>query len=47
MHGLSVGYDSTKIFHDDAEMKTFLDIEVVEVFPFEGDRRLHGLFQDF
>ena len=47
MHGLSMGYYSAKILHDDAEMKTFLDIEVVEVLPFEGDRSMHGLFQDF
>ena len=39
-------YDGSEILDDDADMETFLDVEIVEIFPLENNRGVNRLPQD-
>jgi len=34
-HSIGMADDSSKVFNDNVDVKAFLDIEIVEVFPLE------------
>lgn len=43
-HGFGVGDNGAEVLDHGADMQAFLNIKVVEIFPFQSHRCVHWLF---